>query len=72
MLELPLRGGACLESAGRQSAQSSPDTALFIPPHVRFKSVWQANTVQLMLKIRKDVVLKRWQMMCHGCDPSAS
>lgn len=64
MLEMPLKGGASLESQGRRTAQSSPDRALFVPPHVRFRSEWQPNTVQLMLQIRKDAVLERWQMVC--------
>ena len=64
MLEMPLQGGARLESAGRKSAKSGPDKALFVPPHARFQAVWEAGTVQVMLQIRKDVVLERWQLMC--------
>lgn len=68
MLEMPMKGGANLESEGRPTAQSSPERALFVPPHARFQSEWAPNTVQLMLQIRKDVVLERWQMLCQ--DPT--
>lgn len=64
MLEMPLRGGAQLESQGRPTAQSSPERALFVPPHARFRSQWAPDTVQLMLQVRKDVVLERWQILC--------
>lgn len=64
MLEMPLRGGANLESNGRPTAQSSPERALFVPPHARFCSEWEPDTVQLMLQVRKDVVLERWQLIC--------
>ncbi len=64
MLEMPLRGGASLESQGRRTAQSSTDRALFVPPHARFRSEWAQGTLQLMLQIRKEVVLERWQMLC--------
>lgn len=64
MLEMPIRGGASLESIGRKSVQSSNRKALFLPPHARFSSVWEEGTLQLMLQIRKEVVLERWQMMC--------
>lgn len=68
MLEMPMRGGASLESSGRPTARSSTERALFVPPHARFQSEWQPNTVQLMLQIRKEVVLDRWQMVCQ--DPT--
>jgi AraC-like DNA-binding protein len=68
MLEMPLSGGATIESVGRKSVQSSPDRALFLPPHAKFRSVWDAKTVQLMLQVRKETVQQRWQMLCE--DPT--
>ena len=64
MLELPISGGAHLESPGRKPARSGPDRALFLPPQARFCSDWQDGTLQLMLKIRKELVLERWQRLC--------
>ena len=64
MLEMPLCGGATLESLRRPVAQSSNEKALFVPPHARFTSTWEKDTVQLMLQVRKEAVLERWQIMC--------
>lgn len=60
MLEMPLTGGVTLDSAGAR-ARSGKDVALLIPPNLRFTSVWEPGTVQVMLKLRADEVLTRWQ-----------
>ena len=45
MSKRQLRGGACLESEERKSVQSSPERALFMPSHARFRSEWTAETL---------------------------
>lgn len=63
MLEMPVNGGVNIEACGHESVQSDTSTALFLPPHVRFVSTWQPNCTQLMLKVEKAEVLRRWQHM---------
>jgi len=61
MLEMPIAAGVDIESAGRNSVRSDCNTALFLPPHVRFASSWRVGCTQLMLKINNAEVLRRWQ-----------
>jgi len=61
MLEMPLYAGVDIEAEGRDSLHSNSDTALFLPPHVRFASVWRTDSLQLMLQVHKQEVLRRWQ-----------
>lgn len=61
MLELPLTGGVTLSGERGPIARSRPDTALFIPPGLRFTSVWAPGCVQMTLKLRSAEVLARWQ-----------
>lgn len=69
MLELPLASGVDIESVGRPSVKSDENTALFLPPHVRFSSNWRAQCLQLMLKVESAEVLRRWQQLTG--DPDA-
>jgi len=63
MLEMPLQEGVDIEAEGRASVHSDSDTALFLPPHVRFASVWRADSLQLMLQVHRQEVLRRWQTL---------
>ena len=69
MLEMPISAGVNIESVGRSSASSNIETALFLPPHVRFVSTWREGCVQLMLKIKNAEFLRRWQFITG--DPEA-
>lgn len=69
MLEMPLAAGVHIESENRPSVKSDPETALLLPPHVRFSSVWKDGCQQLMLKIENSEILRRWQFLTG--DPEA-
>lgn len=70
MLELPLSAGVVLERREGATIQSDRETALFLPPHVRFSSTWRAGCLQLMLRVRSAAVLRRWQFLIG--DPMAT
>lgn len=61
MLEMPLAGGVRLTGDGAEPVETGQDMALFIPPDLRFTSVWRPGTVQVMLKLRAAEVRRRWQ-----------
>ena len=58
MLEIPLSGGVELHYDG-QTCTSSPQRGLIISPGRPLVSVWQPGTVQMMLKIDRNFVLRR-------------
>ncbi|WP_341864143.1 AraC family transcriptional regulator [Gymnodinialimonas sp. 57CJ19] len=69
MLEMPLASGVNIESTGRPSISSDKNTALLLPPHVKFSSTWRPQCLQLMLKVESVEVLRRWQTLTG--DPEA-
>lgn len=70
MLEMPVHAGVDLEPERGDTCVSNGHTALFLGPSLRFRSVWRPGCVQLMLKLRNDAVLSRWQAAVG--DPTAA
>ena len=63
MLEMLIESGVDIEISGSASGHSNTDTALFLPPDLRFASTWRAGCTQLMLKISNADVLSRWRTL---------
>ena len=62
MLEMPLSGGVDLDM-GKVRYRSRPNSALIISPGRRLISFWHPGTVQLMLKIDRAQMLRRWNLL---------
>ena len=62
MLEVPLEGGVDIR-INNQDFNSRPEAGLIISPGQRLVSFWRPGTTQFMLKIDRDFLLKRWNLL---------
>lgn len=60
MLEMPLSGGTDI-AIGSSSFRSRPDRATVLSPGRKFTSFWHPGTTQIMLKIDKTSLIRRWR-----------
>ncbi len=60
MLEMPLSGGTDI-AIGSSNYRSRPDMATILSPGRKFTSYWRPGTTQIMLKIDKNSLIRRWR-----------